>query len=175
MCTGAGISVYATPIDNSTYTAQCFLDGNQLPFEPNATKAQFGQSEPVCQAFGLPDSTVHTISVVVSVPPRQQQDFHGSLSGFAFDYLVVQPPTEARPWDNGDQDVILPVLDLSLVENRTHPTLNFGIILNEAAWQIADVSREWEFDPANGFHTTAQGSQFNLTFTGKGTCTPNHK
>lgn len=171
MSAGQGISVFATPVDNTSFTSVCFLDGKQLGFDANAAIPQFGQSRPVCQASGLKDHVVHTISVNVSVPPRPQDDANGTsnLSGFAFDYMLIQPPFGVSPWDNGTQDVLLSVLDMDTIETKNQPTLNFGIMLDEAAWQIADVNRGWEFDPENGFHTTTFGSQFNLTFTGSST------
>lgn len=165
MFVGGGISVYGSSLDNSNCTIQCILDGNLLRLDPNSAKARFGQIPPVCLAFGLPDNAIHTISVLVSVAP-QDQPADGALTGFAFDYFLVQPPEGTTPWDNGNQDVYVPVLD-TLVSSSNQPTLNFGLFFIDSDEQIADVSRGWIFDPKNGFYTTTSGSQFNVTFTGK--------
>ena len=116
----------------------------------------------------MPDDRTHTISVSVSVAPRAQEPLDSHLSGFSFDYFLIQPPSDAKSWDNESQDVYLPLLDTAVaIGTSTHPTLNFGLAFIADSLQIADVSRGWEYDPENGFHTIVQGSQFNLTFTGK--------
>ncbi|KAF5328083.1 hypothetical protein D9619_013647 [Psilocybe cf. subviscida] len=73
--TGVGVSVFATPVDNSTFISQCLLDGLPLTPNPNTENTKFGQSRPVCEAFGLPNNTAHTISVTVSAPPQDHQGF----------------------------------------------------------------------------------------------------
>lgn len=139
-----------------------------MPVNASDTQAQFGQSSPVCQAFDLPDNKFHTISVNVSVPPRDQQDINRSFSGFAFDYMLIQSSSDLSLWDNGTQDIFLPVADWTLIHDTTQPVPNFRIDLDEpVSSQIPNVTSGWVFDFRNGFYATTKGSQINLTFTGK--------
>lgn len=151
---------------DGNFTAKCSLDGHPLDLVPN-TEADFGQSRPVCLVFGLPQDTVHTIFVSVSAPNDQEPSVNG-LSGFSFDYFLIPPPDFSDTWNDVNQDVYLPLLETGIaIGTSTSPTLNFGIFFIVTTLQIADVSRGWEFDKENGFHTTTPGSQFNVTFNGK--------
>lgn len=162
---GTGISVFATPVDNSNYTVQCFLDGNQLDFDSNDVVAKFGQSKPVCQAFGFPDGTAHTFTVTVSVPPRAQEIGYPLLSGFAFDYILIQVPPAAQSWYQGNQDVFLPVLGSGSVMT-VPPSPDFSIVQIETGERIANGTGKWNFDPENGFLTNTPESQVDVMFIG---------
>lgn len=120
-------------------------------------------------AFGLSISTAHTIAVKVSVPPREQPDVAGDLSGFAFDYIIIQPPDSTTLWDNQNQDISILALAQMDAQSQTilQPNRSFGLFIDNPTGQIANLSREWKFDSGNGFYTTISGSQFNITFIGR--------
>lgn len=150
--------MYAYPLDNNTYTVQCFLDGSLLPPYPHFLR-------PICATGGLSYDITHTISVTIS-PPGTPQDGNMPLAGFALDYLSIDAPMGTSPWDDGNQahDVYLDLMG-SRASTTTKPTVNFGLSFYDGD-QIADVSRGWQFDDQIGFHTMTSGSQFNITFAG---------
>lgn len=135
-----------------------------MDLDLDAEPSQFAQGRPVCAAFELPDDAIHTISVLVSVPPRDRQDEESSLSGFLFDYILVQPSSAASAWETGDHNLLLPILGVAVMNVTQDPTLNFGV--DVFGKHMADATPDWAYDPSNGFHTTKPGSQFNVTFTG---------
>lgn len=166
---GPGVSVYATPIDNTTYTAHCFLNGTQLITSPTPSPSEqpTGQGTPVCAAFALPDRVTHTLTVLVSVPPPTEADAAYALSGFSFDYILVQPsPDMTSLWETGTQDLYLPILDWPITTGSDISPSNSISIQEQTLTQIANISNKWLLDGVKGFHTTSSGSLCNITFTG---------
>lgn len=159
------MSVFATPIDNTRYTSQCFLDGIPVNVNSSTTTANVGQSQPVCAVFGLAGNTVHTISVVVSV---ETPDHYDPLSGFAFDYILIVPEAGTSLWKSDSHDIFLPILSMVAIVNSSTPVANVGLYFSVGLEQIGHFTPDWEYDPLNGFQTTTPEARFTVTFTGTG-------
>ncbi|KAF5309141.1 hypothetical protein D9619_012849 [Psilocybe cf. subviscida] len=158
--TGSGVSLTFLGVGTSRkYTLQCFLDG----FLVNTTQGQteFANSQVLCPEFGLNDSVMHSLTVLLSVLPSDEADssFDPS-SGVALDYVQVQQSVK-MPIDG--EDMVVSVFNAQ----------DFSITSTPSIWKIgwngvlsASSSSGWTFNISDGFQTTTSGSQFNVTFIG---------
>lgn len=154
------MSVFARSLSDANYTSECFLDGVPL-LDANSPQWLLGHGRPICAATALNASTIHTISVFVSVWPQENI---GLITGFAFDYMLIQPVSAESVWDGGNDDLFLTMLGMSLIQNITIPVSSSAIGIGGD--QLGSITDTWIYDSSYGFHTTTAGSQFNLTFTG---------
>ncbi|KAF5321090.1 hypothetical protein D9619_000009 [Psilocybe cf. subviscida] len=160
--TGIGASVIFVSVGiTRKYTAQCFLNGILLNSTSGNTNV--GQSQTLCQVFGLLDNMTHSISVSLSVPPLDEDSSAGddSLSGIALDYILIRPSEQTTM---GEDDLFLSLLDVDGPRESNDSSSPRGFVIDSN--QAATSSKGWQFDMSNGLQTSTSGSEFNLLFTG---------
>lgn len=159
-CTGTSVSLFTTSIGSASrnYTVQCVVDGTPVVATPELSN--LGPNHPICQAFDLPADILHTISLSILVPPKEE-DKLDQLSGFCFDYILIDP---APSMSLEDYNLFLSIIDIDFPSFAFSSNLSFDIA--STALHEASGSSGWSFNKLYGLQTTNTGSHFNLSFTG---------
>ncbi|KAF5314255.1 hypothetical protein D9619_012011 [Psilocybe cf. subviscida] len=156
---GTGVGVFTAMHNTRNYTAQCLVDGAQVPV---TMPADLG-NQPLCVAFGLPPDTPHTISVLILVEP-DQIDERGP-SGFCLDYILVEP-SPSTSLDG--YDLFIPTFEPLEGGDFDPSHFSFQIPTNGITSLSLSVSAGWimGLNELKGYQTSVPGSNFNVSFTG---------